>query len=287
MLSDSIELQENVGRPSQDCEQQTLQRDLTDCTGLVLLQMSLSKAYLAAHVSTLFGHRRLILHVNAGCAPLHKHLGKFHRGSGAAEARVGVGNERRQVIDARRSQSLLSGHAHARLPLLSIVELLRHEQVLHLVGHRVHGVIGQVGAWLVAGGRRGRALPARDVDGVEVLGHLGDLHRVQRAEGPRAGAPGLVAPQQSPQLTRLLVRRVLLLQAASQPRHLGGAVGPPGVLESFAPPPCLDLADLGVELRLLSVQLVCAGHGACCLPDPSLLGRSIWRGEATSACLWT
>lgn len=134
-------------------------------------------------MAALLGAGHLVLDVDTRSALLDKHLGELHDGGQAAVTRVGVGNDRAQVVDVRRVLALLGRHARASLALLAVVEELGHEQVLDLVGHRVGRVVGQVGTGLVGRRRRRRRLPARDVDRVEVLCHLRHLDRVETGDG--------------------------------------------------------------------------------------------------------
>lgn len=54
------------------------------------------------------------------------------------------------------------------------MEQLGHEQVLDLIRHGVHGIVGQIGGRFVSGRRGGGGLPAGNVDCVEVFIHLGE-----------------------------------------------------------------------------------------------------------------
>lgn len=77
--------------------------------------------------------------------------------------------------------------------------LLGEEEVLDLVGDGVVGVISKIWAGLVGGGVGGGALPAGDVNGVQMLGHHSDLHRVECTEGPGGGGVGLVGLESPPE----------------------------------------------------------------------------------------
>ena len=92
-----------------------------------------------------------------------------------------------------------------------------------------HGVISKIGGRLIGRGSSGRALPARDIDGVKVLCHLGDHCGFETAVGEAsnfflndkvlATVPTCfgvkkyleVALQNFPKLLALDIRRVLNL----------------------------------------------------------------------------
>jgi hypothetical protein len=87
--------------------------------------------------------------------------------------------------------------------LLSVVEELRHEQLIDLVGHRIlelsstiragqpspilqtthHWVICQIWRGLICRRRGGRALPAGNIDRVKVFSHLRDHRWLEAAIG--------------------------------------------------------------------------------------------------------
>jgi hypothetical protein len=92
--------------------------------------------HLAGHVAALFGAGRLVLNVDAGGALFDKELGQLHDGRQPAVARVGVGHERAQVVDVGQRGALRGRRREALLPLLAVVEELRHEEVADLVGDR-------------------------------------------------------------------------------------------------------------------------------------------------------
>lgn len=62
--------------------------------------------------------------------------------------------------------------------MLPIMQLLRFEKSLHLVGHRVVGVVAKVGRDLVGGRQQGRARPTRYVQDFLIRSLLRHLHRV-------------------------------------------------------------------------------------------------------------
>lgn len=135
--------------------------------------------HLPCHVAAFLGDGGLVLDVDPGRPALDEELAELDGGGGAAESGVPVGDDGLEVVDEGGSGPLLAGHAHSGLPLLAVVVLLSEEEVLDLVGNGVVRVVGEVRAGLVGGGVGGGALPPGHVDGVEVLGHHGDLDRVQ------------------------------------------------------------------------------------------------------------
>mmetsp|Transcript_39874 Transcript_39874/g.120412 ORF Transcript_39874/g.120412 Transcript_39874/m.120412 type:complete len:578 (-) Transcript_39874:13-1746(-) len=189
---------------------------------------------LAAHVPALLRARLLVLDVDARRAVLDEHLRQLHRRRQAAVARVGIGDDRVQIIHARRLGALVGGHAAALLVLLAVVEQLRPEELVHLVRHRVVRVVRHVRARLVRRGGRGAALPPRNVNRGEVLGHLHHLHRVQRAEGVGAGALRLVLAHHLVELLGDLRPREVQGHRALELHHILHLVGPRGVLEALA-----------------------------------------------------
>jgi hypothetical protein len=106
-------------------------------------------------------------------------------------ASVGIGDNGAEVVDVGSGVLALGDGGATGVALLAVVVELSSEELSDLVGDSVGGVVlglamlgkmrltGKIRARLERrrGGRR--ALPARDVDGLEVLGHLGDLDGVQ------------------------------------------------------------------------------------------------------------
>lgn len=132
-------------------------------------------------MSALLRARHLILNVDTGSALLDEHLGELHDGGETSVTGVGVGDDRTKVVDVGRLGAFLRRETRTLLTLLAVVEELSHEEMLDLVGDGVGGVVGEVGSRFVARRSGRRALPSRDVNGVEVLGHLGDLDGVEPA----------------------------------------------------------------------------------------------------------
>eukprot|EP00123_Amoebidium_parasiticum_P010021 comp19842_c0_seq1/m.23907 comp19842_c0_seq1/g.23907 ORF comp19842_c0_seq1/g.23907 comp19842_c0_seq1/m.23907 type:complete len:574 (+) comp19842_c0_seq1:210-1931(+) len=210
--------------------------------------------HLAAHVAALLGAGSLILQMDTSSAVLDEHLGQLHDGSQTTVAGVGIGNNGAQVILEGSAQALLHGHLGPGSALAAIMEHLSLEQVVDLLGHGVHGVVGKIGAGLVGGRGSGRALPTGHVDRVEVLGHLHHLDGVQSTERPRRGAVLLVVLQDLPHLLGLLVGSIGLLHAAAERHNMLSTVGALDASKALGLEPFLHLADLGLESRHLGVD---------------------------------
>mmetsp|Transcript_35335 Transcript_35335/g.80257 ORF Transcript_35335/g.80257 Transcript_35335/m.80257 type:complete len:443 (-) Transcript_35335:520-1848(-) len=110
--------------------------------------------HLAAHVPALLGTRLLVLDVDASRTRLDEHLRQLHDSGESAMAGVGIGDDGVEEVHHRGRGPLLGRPAAALLVLLPVVELLRPEELVHLVRHRVVRVVGHVRPWLVGG--RGR-----------------------------------------------------------------------------------------------------------------------------------
>lgn len=92
--------------------------------------------HLARHVPALLGPRRLVLDVDPRRAALHEQLRQLHHRRQPAVPRVRVRDDRPQVVDVGELGPLrLAGRAEPLLPLLAVVEELRHEEVLYFVGY--------------------------------------------------------------------------------------------------------------------------------------------------------
>mmetsp|Transcript_29781 Transcript_29781/g.97041 ORF Transcript_29781/g.97041 Transcript_29781/m.97041 type:complete len:536 (+) Transcript_29781:321-1928(+) len=141
--------------------------------------------HLAAHVTALFRARLLVLEVHARRATLDKHLDELHNSGEPAVAGVGVRNHGEHVVHGRSGLTAARRPAEPLLALLAVVELLSLEELLNLVRHRVHRVVGNVRTRFVRGARCRAALPTADVDGCEVLRHSHRLSGSQK-KGPRS-----------------------------------------------------------------------------------------------------
>lgn len=143
-----------------------------------------------------------------------------------------------------------------------------------------HRVVCKIGRGLIGRRGRGRALPARDVDGIQELAHLSDHRGLEAAIGVASllvliignsmlancliiqySAATIYLPvllQDTPQLLRLDTGGVIDGQIAALGDNLLGSEGtlgeaPPGVF-----PPVLDSLDI---LRILAVLILVETHG--------------------------
>lgn len=171
---------------------------------------------LASHVTTLLGSRLLVFQVNTGSTSLNEQLGQLHDSSQSSVSGISISNDGAEVINEGGNLELLPGHVSSLLPLLSVVEHLSLEQLVHLVGHSVHGVISKIWSRLVGGGGSARALPSTDIDGGEVLGHLDDLDSVKGTEGSREGLLLSQGSEQCPSLLCQHGRSVLGLEGSTK-----------------------------------------------------------------------
>jgi hypothetical protein len=86
---------------------------------------------------------------------------------------------------------------------------------------------------LVGGGSGTGRLPSGDVDGLEVLGHLGQLHGVQCAVGVGGGAGLVMLRKEAEQFLGLDIGRVDLGQGAALADDLLGRVRSDQALEAI------------------------------------------------------
>ena len=138
---------------------------------------------LSSHVSALLGSGLLILQMDTSGTSKDLHLDQLHDGGHTTETGVTVSNDGAEEINLGGVEPLLLGHESASLTLLAVMEKLGLEELLDLTGDGVGGVVSKIGSGLLGGGGGGRALPSRNVDALEVLGHLGDLDGVKSTEG--------------------------------------------------------------------------------------------------------
>mmetsp|Transcript_35982 Transcript_35982/g.56284 ORF Transcript_35982/g.56284 Transcript_35982/m.56284 type:complete len:558 (+) Transcript_35982:159-1832(+) len=137
---------------------------------------------LASHVAALLGTRLLILNMDTSSTSKDLHLDQLHDRSHTTETGITISNDGAEEINLGGLKPLFLGHVGASLTLLAVMEELGLEELLNLTGNGVGGVVGEIGSRLLGGGGSGRALPTRDVDALEVLGHLGDLDGVKSTE---------------------------------------------------------------------------------------------------------
>ena len=119
--------------------------------------------HLAAHVAALLLARELVLEVHAGGARLDHRLHQLEGVERAAEAGLGVGDDRREPVACRSCPSACSIWS-ARWSAL----LIR----CTTVGTLFDGVEALVRVHLAGGVRVGRDLPAREVDRLQAGAHL-------------------------------------------------------------------------------------------------------------------
>lgn len=121
--------------------------------------------------------------------------------------------------------------------------------------------LGKVRAGFVRGGSRGGGLPARDVYGLEVLGHLGNLDGVQGAKRVGSGAGLLMALHESPQLASHGIRGVFNGQRAALLNHVSSGVRASHVGEARELEELLDGGDFGIVFLLFGSDKVGGRHG--------------------------
>ena len=177
--------------------------------------------HLAAEVTALLLARQLVLEVNAGGARLDIGLHDLEAVERAAEAGLGVGEDRREPVAL--------GAAFEMLDLVGAGERL--VDLARELGARIGRVERLVGVHRAADVRIRRDLPAGKIDRLQP--GADHLHRLVAAEG--AERPHrLVLLQQLPQPERAaLGERVLDRDRPAKLQHVVDAVGP---LDAFEPP---------------------------------------------------
>ncbi|KAH3666964.1 hypothetical protein OGAPHI_003414 [Ogataea philodendri] len=217
--------------------------------------------HLTGHVSTLLGSSGLVLNVDSCGSVLNEHLGELHNGSGTSVSSISIGNDWSEKVNVWQFGTLLLGQRKSLVSLLSVVEKLGIEQVLHLVWNSVHRVVCKVWRWLVRGRGGGRGLPSRNVDGVQVLGHLGHVNWIKSTKSERNSLVLVVFLQQLEGLLGHGVRSVRVFQSGPS---LGDLLCWVDSLHAFPTrlcPPFLDSLHflLEVEFFLVNVDL-CVNH---------------------------
>lgn len=206
---------------------------------------------LSGHVTTLLGARGLVLDVDTGGTGLDHHLGELHDSGETTVAGVTVGDDGAEVVDLGAGVLALGDGGGTGKVLLAVVEKLGSEELGNLVGDSVGRVVGKIGSGLERAGSGRGALPAGDVDGLEVLGHLGDLDGVETAtvleaffgewrseysravgEGAAAALTTLLGLEDLPELLGHGVRGVGDGERATLGDDVGGRVGADGALEA-------------------------------------------------------
>lgn len=189
------------------------------------------------------------------------------------------------VVNVRSSFSLFSRQLPSRIPLLPIVHLLRLEQPLDLVRHCVVGVVTEIRRDFVGGRQQRRACPARDIQDLLVGGLLGHLYGINGTHYEVSVQSESTAARTAQELTGvhwLTSRRPFFQQIEQFPRHqragicllqraplahdVRRGVGPLDALVTRGIPPCLHIANLLFEKRILSgARLVCGRQELECV----------------------
>mmetsp|Transcript_13080 Transcript_13080/g.21367 ORF Transcript_13080/g.21367 Transcript_13080/m.21367 type:complete len:479 (+) Transcript_13080:190-1626(+) len=143
--------------------------------------------HLPAHVAAFFRAGFLILEVYPGGARLDEELDEFHYGGEASVAGVAVGDHGGEVVDLGREGGCCrvvgEDGGGAFFVLAAIVVELGAYELIALIWHRIHGIIGEVRTRFIGAARRARTLPSAHVDTTQMRSHLHDLDRIQCPEG--------------------------------------------------------------------------------------------------------
>jgi hypothetical protein len=194
--------------------------------------------HLATHVAALLDRSQLVFEVHSGGARFDHGLHQFEGVQHATKAGFRVSHDGREVIDVVL--------AFAPLDLVGARE--GGVDLLHDLGHRIHGVQRLVGVHLAIAVGVASHLPAAQVDGLQArLDLLHGLVAGQRAQGVDEG----LGIDQVPQLfSAALGQGVVHLQAAAQTHDVGGGVA------------ALDALPAGVGRPFLfeGVDLLLAGE---------------------------
>ena len=224
---------------------------------------------LAAEVPALLLARELVLVVHAGGAGLDHGLHELERVQGAAEAGLGVGDDRRHELGlaALGPRDLIGA-------LQGVVDAANDGR------HRVRRVQGLVGVGLAGQVRVGRHLPPREVDRVQArLHHLDGLAAGEGAE--RGGV--VVAAEQVPQPLGAVARDAVLgTERTPEPYDLLGRVGAFDAAPTrVGLPPPLEVVRLAADPLLRGLGHL-VGSWLVCAAGPGN-GKTPRRGERSSA----
>mmetsp|Transcript_7841 Transcript_7841/g.20119 ORF Transcript_7841/g.20119 Transcript_7841/m.20119 type:complete len:285 (-) Transcript_7841:44-898(-) len=199
----------------------------------------------------------LVLKMDAGGAGVDHELGEAHHGRHTAVAGVTVGNNGAEVVDGV-GKVVLAPHG---LKLLAVVKLLGPEEAVHMLWHRVEGVVGEVGARLIDRRVVGRGLPARHVNGLGKLDHLGELRVV---EAPEGGGTAVLVAKVAHELVELAGRQrrggARPLDGTPEAGDIAGRVVAERALEALARHPLVDLLDASLVRDHVAGSLVGAAH---------------------------
>jgi len=174
--------------------------------------------HLAAHVAALLDRGQLVLEVDARGARLDHRLHQLEGVQHAAETGLGVGDDRREVVDVPLALGMLDlVGAHER-----VVDALDHAR------HRVDRIERLVRVHLARDVGIGSDLPARQVDRLQA--GLDLLHRLVAGERAQRADEGLVV-HELPQLLGAAPReRVLDVQRTAQAHDVLRRVAAPDAL---------------------------------------------------------
>ena len=209
--------------------------------------------HLAAEMAALLLRRELILEVDARRARLDHPLHQLEGVQRAAEAGLGVGDDREQVVDgiglALRPLDPVGAHERVVQPLHHRRDAVRRVEAL--VGIDVRGEVAVR-----------RDLPAGEVDRLQP--GLRHLHRLAAGEGAERGDVVLLGEQPPELLGAVPGERVLDPERAAQPEHVLGRV------VAVDPVPAVGLGPVAAELD----GVLCSSgvHGA----SPPRRGAGFW-----------
>ena len=216
---------------------------------------------LSSHVTALLGTRLLVLQMDTSSTSEDLHLDQLHDGGHATETSVTISNDGAEEIDLGGVEPLLLGHVSASLFLLAVMELLGLEELLDLSGDGVGGVVSKIRSRLLGGRGGGRALPATDIDALQILGHLGDLDRVKSTKGV----------DELPVVEAFTAEVVHLLGGVGRSGRVGDGSTETnnvlsgertlGVLVTVTAHPFLHLSDILLEGNIFLVYNFVRGHG--------------------------
>jgi hypothetical protein len=188
-------------------------------------------------VAALLHAGQLVFEVHAGRTGVDHRLHQFKRVQHTAEARFGIGNDRREVVDIRRIARIL-----ALGPLDLVAALERVVDAANDLRHRVDRIERLVRVHLAGDVGVTGDLPAGQVDRFQT--RLDLLHRLVAGESAERIDEGLLVQQPPQLLGTTLGQGVFDLDRPAQADHVVGRVA------------ALDALPAGV-LRPLLLQSLC------------------------------
>ena len=213
-----------VGVGSRDQDGRHVEQVGGEPGGLELLnELARGHQHFAAHVPALLGGGELVLVVDAGGARLDHRLHQLEGVEVAAEAGLGVGDDRREPVHRPAVPSEMGD-------LIGALERL--VDAAHQGRDAVDGVETLIRIHLSRGVGVGGHLPAAGVDGGEPRRHL--LDRLVPGHGSQRPDRSRIAHRAPQSLGAAAGQRVLDVERAAEPHHLRRAVaahdaGPAGV----------------------------------------------------------